>query len=373
MSQDGLKNYIMEFQAFAGLPQTGDLDEETVRWMNKPRCGVKDIVGKSSSMRKKRYALQGSRWKVKELTYKISQYPSSSKILARDVDKEVARALQVWADVTDLTFQQKRYGPVHIDIKFADGEHGDGDPFDGLGGTLAHAYFPVYGGDAHFDSGEKWTMNSELGTNLLQTAAHEFGHSLGLSHSDKSQALMAPFYRGYQPEVKLDKDDIQAIQSLYGTKTEKTKGPTIHFPDDDYGELCSGTKFDTIVMTDDKETFVFKNNKYWRLTDVSVAPGYPKYIFQGWKGLPSNLDAAFTWTNGKTYFFKDSRYWRFSNQTQDEGYPKEISKGWDGIPSNIDAAFVWSGNKQTFTYNHYLCVVRQRENILLQGFSILEI
>ena len=120
---------------------------------------------------------------------------------------------QVWADVTDLNFVHRKYGPVHIDVKFADGEHGDGDPFDGIGGTLAHAFFPVYGGgleknifhdnylnyfsgDAHFDNGEKWTMNSYKGTNLLQTAAHEFGHSLGLSHSDKSKALMSPFYRG---------------------------------------------------------------------------------------------------------------------------------------------------------------------------------
>ena len=57
-SSDSLQNYIMEFQSFAGLPQTGDLDEETVRMMNQPRCGVKDIVGKSASVRKKRYALQ---------------------------------------------------------------------------------------------------------------------------------------------------------------------------------------------------------------------------------------------------------------------------------------------------------------------------
>lgn len=77
---------------------------------------------------------------------------------------------------------------------------------------MAHAYFPVYGGDAHFDDAEQWTIDSFRGTNLFQVAAHEFGHSLGLSHSDVKSALMAPFYRGYEPYFRLDEDDIQGIQ-----------------------------------------------------------------------------------------------------------------------------------------------------------------
>ena len=34
---------VKKFQHFLGLDETGKLDEETLRWMKTPRCGVKDF------------------------------------------------------------------------------------------------------------------------------------------------------------------------------------------------------------------------------------------------------------------------------------------------------------------------------------------
>ena len=88
----------MTKQVFAGLQPTGDLDDETVELMNTPRCGVKDTLGPTSNFakRRKRYALQGSRWSVKTLTYRISKYPSDGRIPKDRIDAEIKSAFQLW-------------------------------------------------------------------------------------------------------------------------------------------------------------------------------------------------------------------------------------------------------------------------------------
>ena len=93
-----------------------------------------------------------------------------------------------------------------------------GSPFDGSGNVLAHAYYPS-DGRAHFDEDEWFTDGTSRGTNLLWVATHEFGHSLGLKHSNVRGAIMYPYYTGYVPNMRLHSDDVNGIRSLYGKKS----------------------------------------------------------------------------------------------------------------------------------------------------------
>jgi matrix metalloproteinase-14 (membrane-inserted) len=99
----------------------------------------------------------GSYWGVKDITYKIAQY--TAEMARADVDKVITNAFNVWEKYSPLRFVKvdgSSTTDVNIEVKFAKGDHGDGEPFDGRGQILAHAFFPRYGGDVHFDDDEPW-------------------------------------------------------------------------------------------------------------------------------------------------------------------------------------------------------------------------
>lgn len=72
----------------------------------------------------------------------------------------------------------------------------------------------------------------------------------------------------------------------------------------------------------------------------------------------TNMDAVFTWKNGKTYFFKGSQYWRYNEEKGklDAGYPRFIQAGWPDLPNNIDAAVTWPRNSKSYVFkdDYYL-------------------
>ncbi|MEJ1279083.1 matrix metallopeptidase 9 [Cricetulus griseus] len=146
-----LRPALLLLQKQLSLPQTGELDSKTLEAIRAPRCGVPDL-GKFQTF-------EGDlKWHHHNITYWIQNY---SEDLPRDViDDAFARAFAVWSAVTPLTFTRVYGLEADIVIQFGVAEHGDGYPFDGKDGLLAHAFPPGPGiqGDAHFDDEELWSL-----------------------------------------------------------------------------------------------------------------------------------------------------------------------------------------------------------------------
>ncbi len=207
---------LKHYQAFHRLPITGRLDEETVAQMSLPRCGFPDIPDVKNVSR---FVAQGNKWPKKDLTYGFQNF--TPDLSAQDVRTAIAAAFNLWSQVTPLTFREIDISSnPDIRILFVRGDHGDGSVFDGVGNVLAHAFFPppnggALAGDTHFDDAETWSVTIPVrGIDLVTVAAHEFGHALGLAHSQVREALMAPTYRGARRF--LAQDDINGIRAIYG-------------------------------------------------------------------------------------------------------------------------------------------------------------
>ncbi|MEW5941332.1 MAG: matrixin family metalloprotease [Chloroflexota bacterium] len=167
-----------------------------------------------------------SYWSKLELTY---FFINGTDKLSGDAEREVVRqAFALWAAQTPLTFTEtNNSSAADILIGWAEGEHGDGDPFDGPGDVLAHASYPNPYDERtvflHFDDAERWVDSDAQNVDLLTVAAHEIGHHLGLDHSADPNALMYPSYAG--PHRFLGADDIAGAQSLYGVASRPPEGP----------------------------------------------------------------------------------------------------------------------------------------------------
>ncbi|KAH6803323.1 hypothetical protein C2S51_034769 [Perilla frutescens var. frutescens] len=223
-----LESAVKTYQENYHIKPTGTLDATTISKMTSPRCGVPDIINGTNYMqhRKRKHDPSSSsihtvshfsffpgnpRWPSSKthLTYRfLPNFPT-------DAMAPVARAFQKWDSATHFTFARAQNNQnADLTIGFHWRDHGDGSPFDGPGGTLAHAFAPT-NGRFHYDADERWSIGAVANAFDLETVAlHEIGHLLGLGHSSVEAAIMFSGIGAAQIK-NLHPDDIQGIRALY--------------------------------------------------------------------------------------------------------------------------------------------------------------
>ncbi len=166
----------------------------------------------------------GSTTAAVTLNYVFSQM--TEKLPTATTQAAIERAMTEWAKVIDITWQNSTSATANrtVNIMFATGAHGDGFPFNGPGGILAHTFYPAppnpepLAGDMHFDDSQSWQSGTDV--DVYSVALHELGHSLGLGHSDDPTDVMYPYYKMVST---LSAGDVAAILTLYAPQTGTPK------------------------------------------------------------------------------------------------------------------------------------------------------
>ncbi len=216
-----LKQRVTLFQQRFGLPADGVIGPKTLKAIAAPRCGCLDVADNDNGVHLQYLRLQEkvdnnkNRWQKNGLTYAVREYvPGIPPEQQRQI---IHQAWAAWDKVCGLELREATSADT-ADLLLRVGR-GSVDKFDGRGGVLAWSYLPDGTNKQllmRFDTDETWvTTPEQRGVLLFNVACHEFGHMLGLSHSEIAGALMAPHYNPLIA-VPQQKDDIDRVTAIYG-------------------------------------------------------------------------------------------------------------------------------------------------------------
>lgn len=194
-------------------------NEQTIKAIELVRCGCPDHLVESVN--------DTNKWAFNHIKYYFDTFVPN---LTRDEQREYTkRSYASISAVCNLTFEEVNNSNQANIVITTGNQNGLGSS----GGVLAYAYLPSSSNHTQqltlvFDKVELWTLDPvQRGILYQNVCCHESLHNMGLSHSNVSSALMAPFYSA-AIAIPQQNDDIVRLQNRYGPP--KTVTPPVNPP-----------------------------------------------------------------------------------------------------------------------------------------------
>jgi hypothetical protein len=368
---------LIRFQEFYNLPADGTLNQETLAFISKPRCGVKDNPTA--------YRVHYQKWNKTNLKWYFSLATNEMKELAQ-------KAFDQWESVSNLKFEYNSIKP-DILISFSNTlfQHNHNSrcqkgicssSFDGKGNVLAHGFFPNNDEclGIHFDKSENWYFGESSNTpndqtNFYTVLLHEIGHTLKYELIPRTTTVKTTVSKVWQsvPEVGV-KDTVGSTHEPMVNLCDFNKEIDT-FLIANHHMYIFYKKYVWLVnlkdMTYDKEPKLIKDYLYLLPDDFkevshiyqrpsgdvlivvkslyclidfpsfNVKSGYNGQTIEN-LGIPKGkrIDAIFRTYSGKTYIFYDKvLYIEFDECLFRSKKNGLISELFAGIPPNISRAF----------------------------------
>lgn len=139
-------------------------------------------------------------------------------------------------------------------------------------GTLGLTFFPppdnggTLAGDMFFNSSVNWQINS--GYDIETVALHEFGHALGMAHSQIQQALLYASYNGIKQTT--NSDDVSGLSGIYGpVPSDTTSNGQVSTATDISGQINANGQ----VTLGGQEIVAASNLNFYKITVPASTTG----------------------------------------------------------------------------------------------------
>jgi peptidoglycan hydrolase-like protein with peptidoglycan-binding domain len=206
---------VEAYQRNSGMPVTGEIDPGVLARFAERSCGVPDGAPRTDPSEK--FAINGG-WGTREIGWALTNTDGDLHI---DVARaEIASAFAMWANETNLTFEERDANDARTQIILVftntpGGFQGQTFPHPFPNPLVPNQTMIAFNPPVDWTTGPSGPPGSNL-LNLQSLALHEIGHAVGLGHATSTSAKM---HNSAPGDLSLFPEDRIAISLLYDTWT----------------------------------------------------------------------------------------------------------------------------------------------------------